>query len=149
MRHSHINVELNNRMKSLEEMCSTLKAWCDEVDKECKELRESLQLMKLEVDETTADLNELKERNRILEAEKNEVIVLTNHKRKLFDKVENMRNPKEIKIDDDKIIEEVIQIKNCVFKERMTKKAIEDCNLKIDNLRSYVKNNDILINLEK
>ena len=46
-------------MKSLEEMCSSLKLRSDEVNQECKELRESVELKKKEVEKTTADIMEL------------------------------------------------------------------------------------------
>jgi len=60
-------------MKSLEEMCSSLKLRSDEVNQECKELRESVELKKKEVEKTTADIMELKRKNIILETEKQEL----------------------------------------------------------------------------
>ena len=47
--------------------------------------------------------------------------------------------------DEDQIVDEIIKIKNFVFKERMTSKKISDCNLKIDNLKKFIKSNKNLL----
>ena len=153
-RHSDINLELNERMKSLEKMCSMLQSRCDEVNKECRELRESIQSKQIEVEKYAADIQELKERNRTLEAD---LQVLSNkQKRKILDNdcIENKRKSKEIKVDDEKIdeieiVNDVIQIKNFVYRERMTKKTILECNKKVKNLNQNIKSNFLQKNFEK
>ena len=135
-------------MKSLEEMCSSLKLRSDEVNQECKELRESVELKKKEVEKTTADIMELKRKNIILETEKQELQTLYKHKRKKIniDSIENVQKYEEMEVDDeDQIVDEIIKIKNFVFKERMTSKKISDCNLKIDNFKQFIKSNKNLL----
>jgi len=156
-RHSDMHIELNERMKTLENMCSILKSRCDKVNKECRELRESIQSKEIEVEKSAADIHKLKERNIALETELQELHVLSKkHKRKVSDNdsLGNKKSSKELKVDGDKvddseIVKHVIKIKKFVFRERMTKKNVLDCNLKIQNLSENVRSNFLQKNLER
>ena len=48
-------IEVQERMKSLEEMCAALKTRCDQVNQECKELRENIEKKTKEVADTAKE----------------------------------------------------------------------------------------------
>ena len=54
-----------------------------------------------------------------------------------IDSIENVQKYEEMEVDDeDQIVDEIIKIKNFVFKERKTSNKISECNLKIDDLEN-------------
>ena len=53
------------------------------------------------------------------------------------------------KTDDIEIVNAVMPIKNLVYRERMTKKTILECNKKVKNLNQNIKSNFLQKNFEK
>ena len=67
--HNHIKDDVNDRMKALEEMCTSLKNRCDQVNEECNELREDVQRKGKELHIKDKECQLLKEANQMIEKE--------------------------------------------------------------------------------
>ena len=164
--HDRINTkcELQGRMKALEEMCASLKSRCDEVNKECKELREDAQRKKSEyesvlkeneilrnvnkkLEDQLGELESLKENRKEMMRQIEEIREMSNIKRKRVlngeEVNENLSNSKEQKLDFENITlfeNGILQIKNHIMKERMTKTNVNECKEKIRNFINNIKN---------